>query len=124
MKLKWFEALLSSKWKRSSKVGLNWPDDVVGVAQVEPLSVFPSIIHHSDRGHKVHHFFGGSVEQVIPDLVTSVAVDPLEPQPAARSRLIRHRSQTKTRAGAKEPLKSYTKRIQQKDVYCHRALKE
>ena len=66
------------------------PDDVIIVTQVELLGVFPGVVDHAHPGHEVHHLFPGGVVQVVATLVTSVAVDPLQPQLAARRRLIRH----------------------------------
>lgn len=66
------------------------PDDVIVVAQVELLRVFPGVVDHAHPGHEVHHLLPRGVVQVVATLVTSVAVDPLQPQLAARRRFIRH----------------------------------
>lgn len=66
------------------------PDDVIIVSQVELLGVVPGIVDHAHSRHKVHHLFSCRVVQVIAALVASVSVDPLQPQLAARRRLIRH----------------------------------
>lgn len=66
------------------------PDDVIIVSQVELLGVFSGVVDHTHPGHEVHHLFSCGVEQVVTTLVASVSVDPLQPQLAARRRLIRH----------------------------------
>ncbi len=66
------------------------PDDVIIVSQVELLGVFSGVVDHTHASHKVHQLFSSSVVQVVAALVTSVPVDPLQPQLTARRRLIRH----------------------------------
>lgn len=66
------------------------PNDVVVVSQVELLRVFSGVVHHSNSGHKIHDLLPGGVVQVIPALMSSVSVNPLQPQLTARSRLLRH----------------------------------
>lgn len=66
------------------------PDYVITMSQVELLGVVSGVVDHTHPSHKVNHLFPGSVVQVVPTLVASVSVDPLQPQLAAWSRLIRH----------------------------------
>lgn len=95
----WFNLdLIQSLWRRvvfvhvvsQRSAEINLPDDVIVVTQVELLGVFPRVVDHAHPGHEVHHLFPGGVVQVVATLVTSVAVDPLQPQLAARRRLIHH----------------------------------
>lgn len=66
------------------------PDDVIIVSQVKLLSVLPGVVDHAHPCHKVHNLLASSVVQIVATLVSSVAVDPLQPQLAARRRLIGH----------------------------------
>ena len=66
------------------------PDDVVAVAPVELLPVFPRAVHHADARHEVHDLLGRRVVEVVAALVAPVAVHPLEPQVAARGAPGRH----------------------------------
>lgn len=66
------------------------PDDVIVVAQVELLGVLSGVVHHPHSSHEVHQLLPCGVVQVVPTLVTSVPVDPLQPELAARRRLVRH----------------------------------
>lgn len=76
--------------KNKSNSGASLPDDVIIVSQVELLGVVPGIVDHAHSRHKVHHLFPCGVVEVVPTLVTPVAVDPLQPQLAAWRRLIGH----------------------------------
>lgn len=66
------------------------PDDVIVVAQVEPLAVLPGVVDHPHPGHEVHHLLPGRVEQVVPALVAPVPVDPVQSEAAARGGPVRH----------------------------------
>lgn len=66
------------------------PDDVIIVPQVKLLSVLSGVVDHAHPRHKVHNLLPGSVVEIVATLVTPVAVDPLQPQLAARRRLIGH----------------------------------
>lgn len=66
------------------------PDDVIIVSQVELLGVVSGVVDHAHSGHKVDHLLSRRVVEVVPALVAPVAVDPLQPQLAARSRFICH----------------------------------
>lgn len=70
------------------------PDDVIVVTQVELLGVFAGVVDNAHSSHEVHHLFPSCVVQVVATLVSSVSVDPLQPQLAARSRFIRHDGKT------------------------------
>lgn len=66
------------------------PDDVIIVSQVELLGVVPGVVDHAHSRHKVDQLLAGRVVEVVAALVASVPVDPLQPQLAARRRLVRH----------------------------------
>lgn len=46
--------------------------DVVIVAQIKPLTVFDSVINHTNSRHVVHHLTALTVGQVIPAVEASV----------------------------------------------------
>lgn len=66
------------------------PDDVIIVPQVKLLSVLSGVVDHTHPCHEVHDLLPSSVVQIVATLVSSVAVDPLQPQLATRCRLIGH----------------------------------
>lgn len=66
------------------------PDDVIVVSQVELLGVFSRVVDHAHPRHEVDHLLPRRVVKVVATLVTSVPVDPLQAELAARRRLIRH----------------------------------
>lgn len=68
------------------------PDDVVLVPQVKFLPVVPGTIDHSNPRHKINDLFGGRVVKVVAALVTSVAINPLQPQVALRGASVSHAS--------------------------------
>lgn len=70
--------------------GASLPDDIIIVSKVELLGVFSGVVDHTHSSYEVYHLFSCGIVQVVPTLVTSVAVDPLQPQLAAWRRLIRH----------------------------------
>lgn len=74
----------------SLKIHFTSPDDVIVVSQVELLGVFSGVVDHTHSSHEVNHLLPGGVVQVVTALVSSVTVDPFQPQLAARRRLVRH----------------------------------
>lgn len=66
------------------------PNDVVVVSQVKLLRVFSGVVNHSDSSHEIHDLLPGGVVQVIPALMSSVPMNPLQPQLTVGSRLICH----------------------------------
>lgn len=66
------------------------PNDVVVVSQVKLLCVFSGVVNHSDSSHEIHDLLPRGVVQVIPALMSSVSMNPLQPQLTAGSRLICH----------------------------------
>lgn len=66
------------------------PNDVVVVSQVKLLCVFSGVVHHSNSSHKIHDLLPCSVVQVIPALMSSISMNPLQPQLTAGSRLLCH----------------------------------
>lgn len=58
--------------------------------QEELLGVFSSVVDHAHPCHEIYQLLPRGVVQVVPALVASVAVDPLQPELAARRCFIRH----------------------------------
>lgn len=50
------------------------------MSQVEFLLMFPGVINYSDTGNKIDNLLGRGVVQVVATLMSSVAIDPLQPQ--------------------------------------------
>lgn len=65
-------------------------NDVIAVPMVEALRVLSGVIDHTNGRSEVDELFGRSVEQVIPTLMPSIPVHPLQPQAAPGGRLITH----------------------------------
>lgn len=66
------------------------PNDVIVVSQVELLCVFSGVVDHSNSSHEIHDLLPRGVVQVIPALMSSVSMNPLQPQLTAGSRLLCH----------------------------------
>lgn len=68
----------------------NTPDDVIGVLQKEPLLSLCGIVNHTHSGNKVHDLCSAGVVEVVPALVATVTVHPVQPQLAVGGGLVTH----------------------------------
>lgn len=66
------------------------PNDVVVVSQIKLLCVFSGVVDHSNSSHEIHDLLPCGVVQVIPALMSSISMNPLQPQLTAGSRLLCH----------------------------------
>ena len=68
------------------------PDNVIGVAQVEPLLTLGSIVDHTHSSNEVDYLTRGSVVEVVATLVSTVTVHPLQAELALRGCFVGHGS--------------------------------
>lgn len=84
------------------------PDDVISVPQKILLLPLGHIVDHTYSSHKIHHFPRGCVEQIVPALVASVAVHPLQPELALRSCFVGHAFDQDRQIRTPAPTDTYT----------------
>lgn len=66
------------------------PDNVIRVAQIEPLLALGYVVDHTHSSNEVDHFTRGCVVEVVATLVSTVTVHPLQTELALRSCLVGH----------------------------------
>lgn len=92
------------------------PDDVIVVAQVEPLAVLSGVVDHAHSGHEVHQLLGAGVVQVIAALMAPVAVHPLESEAAAGGAAVRHAHSSASPASSQNGLAKLLRQINASNV--------
>lgn len=48
------------------------------MSKEKPLSIFSRVVYNTNAGNEIHNFFCCSVKEIVPALMASVAVDPLQ----------------------------------------------
>ena len=85
--LQYLEKIISDTCFSDGRIS---PDNVIRVAQIEPLLALGNIVDHTHSSNKVDHLARGGVVEVVATLVSTVTVHPLQTELALGGCLVSH----------------------------------